>query len=221
MKTNYFALIIFALFLPGFLQPVKSLSLTKVNHNQRLEFAKQIIKATESTSELPIESYILKRFEAAFPNEAKGRIYSWANTLINEANRAAIDPLFVLAIIQQESRFNEKAVGRHGEIGLMQIRPRTAAWIASKNNLIFSGPSDLFRPDLNIKIGVLYLHYLNKKFKNVKYSTAAYNMGPLNLKRIIASQREPEIYHQSVYRHYKNYYRELSAQKDTFIVASN
>jgi hypothetical protein len=44
-------------------------------------------------------------------------------------------------------------------------------------------------------------------------------MGPRNVKRIIASNREPMIYHSQVYRHYKSFYKEISAQKPSLVVA--
>jgi soluble lytic murein transglycosylase len=215
-----------AMMLPAFVNYNRAPNLTTVDHAERLQYARQVLSnkeylayAFKSTENGEIESYIVNQFEKAFPQASQGSIYAWVNTLINEANRAGLDPLFVVAIIQQESRFKSDIVGRHGEIGLMQIRPKTAEWIAKKSNVVWSSGQDLFNPDVNIKIGILYLSYLNKKFKNAQHSTAAYNMGPRNVKRIIASNRVPTIYHSQVYRHYKSFYKEISAQKPSLVVA--
>ncbi len=234
MRTIYFetiklakiGFIASAIMLPAFVNYNRMPNLTPVDHAERLQYARQILNNKEylayaftNTENGAIESYILSQFEKAFPNSTKSKIYGWVNTLINESNRAGLDPLFVVAIIQQESRFKADIVGSHGEIGLMQIRPKTAAWIAKKNNMDGSESESLFNPDVNIKIGILYLGYLNKKFKNAKHSTAAYNMGPLNVKRIIASNRAPQIYHNQVFRHYKRFYNELNSQKLPLVVA--
>lgn len=153
-----------------------------------------------------VENFIVDKMRAAWPQYSESTIYSVANTLVNEANRAKIDPLFVMAVIDQESKFNPKIIGSHGEIGLMQIRPKTALWVAARNKIDFNNDQDLFIPSTNIKIGILYLKYLNQKYGNPKYSTAAYNMGPKNLRRILASEQEPEIYHGQVFKNYKSFY---------------
>ena len=59
---------------------------------------------------------------------------------------------FAHAIIEIESRFRPQAKGRHGEIGLMQIKPATARLMG------FRGPARaLFDPETNIKFGMRYL----------------------------------------------------------------
>ncbi len=56
------------------------------------------------------------------------------------------------AVVHVESRFNPRARGRAGEVGLMQIKPATARGIG------YSGTTkDLYDPDTNIRWGMLYL----------------------------------------------------------------
>lgn len=56
------------------------------------------------------------------------------------------------AVAQVESAYDSSAVGGVGEIGLMQLRPTTAAMLG------FTGTDEeLFDPDTNIRYGVLYL----------------------------------------------------------------
>lgn len=56
------------------------------------------------------------------------------------------------AVIAYESKFNPKARGAHGEIGLMQIKPETARAMG------YNGPaSGLYDPDTNLKYGIKYL----------------------------------------------------------------
>src|SRR5439155_558715 len=52
----------------------------------------------------------------------------------NAAARYRIDPLLVKAVIWQESKFNPKAKGRAGEIGLMQVQEIAAEeWAESEH----------------------------------------------------------------------------------------
>src|SRR6185503_16833555 len=53
---------------------------------------------------------------------------------------------------QVESRYDPKAVGSLGEVGLMQIRPRTAALLGYKGEAI-----GLAEPETNVRLGVAYL----------------------------------------------------------------
>lgn len=86
-----------------------------------------------------------------------------------------IDPTYTLAVSRQESRFNYQVTAFDGGVGLMQIMPQTALYIARKIgsiNCYHKGP------ECNIKFGSWYLGSLNNKFGNLIYSTAAYNAGP-------------------------------------------
>lgn len=221
-------LIMSGFLLPAFMSFTPTPNLTPVDHELRLKYARQIMNNHEylnlaftDADNGVVEMFIVEKMRKALPQYSDAAVYSVANTLVNEANRAKIDPLFVMAVIQQESKFNPKVVGRHGEIGLMQIRPKTARWVAAKNKIDFEKDEELFAPATNIKIGILYLSYLNKKYGNPKYSTAAYNMGPKNLKRILASEQEPAIYHGQVFKNYKAFYAKIKkSNSPTRLVAA-
>jgi soluble lytic murein transglycosylase-like protein len=43
--------------------------------------------------------------------------------IANESEKHSLDPLLVLAIIEVESRFDQKAVSSQGALGLMQLQP--------------------------------------------------------------------------------------------------
>ena len=60
-----------------------------------------------------------------------------------------VDPYLVAAVVQTESKFNTRAVGGVGEIGLMQLRPE---YFASSK-----GGKELFRPEVNLDRGIAYL----------------------------------------------------------------
>lgn len=85
-----------------------------------------------------------------------------------------IDPSYVIAISRQESRFNYSVIAFDGGVGLMQIMPQTASYIAHK-----SGYRNCYRnnAECNIKFGAWYLSSLFSKFQNLIYSTSSYNAG--------------------------------------------
>lgn len=118
------------------------------------------------------------------------------------------DPIFLLAIIKTESRFNSNAVGAVGEIGLMQIKPTTAEWIAKKKNFPWINKDELFNPEYNIHLGALYFKYL-KKSLNSKASDYinAYNMGPGALRRVPAENDKVHTYFERVVKNYISIYQ--------------
>ena len=96
------------------------------------------------------------------------------------------DPYLVTAIIYRESRFNPNAVSNKGAIGLMQIMPETAEWIAENLNLNNFDVDDLYIPETNIKFGNWYLDNLFNEFDgNLVLVLAAYNGGRGNVNKWI------------------------------------
>jgi hypothetical protein len=72
--------------------------------------------------------------------------------IVHEAAANGIPPALVDAVVRIESRYDPAAVGSVGEIGLMQVRPKTAALLG------FQGTSaDLAQPQTNLRYGVGYL----------------------------------------------------------------
>jgi soluble lytic murein transglycosylase len=90
-----------------------------------------------------------------------------------------IDPLLVMAMIREESRFNSWDESTAGARGLMQIIFSTAEWIAQKINIIDFNDEMLFSPKVNINLGCWYIHYLKEKFSNdYILMISGYNAGP-------------------------------------------
>ena len=81
--------------------------------------------------------------------------------LINEYSAMyGLDPTFVSAIIEQESKFKKNAVSHKGASGLMQITEETAVWLAELNGMEKFDYSDIFDPETNIALGTFYLSKL-------------------------------------------------------------
>src|SRR5271169_3984539 len=69
-----------------------------------------------------------------------------------EAEKNGLPPDIADAVAAIESDYDPDAIGGVGEIGLMQVRPGTAAMLGFKGEL-----AELARPDVNIHYGVTYL----------------------------------------------------------------
>jgi hypothetical protein len=69
-----------------------------------------------------------------------------------ESTRAGLPSDIAEAVVFVESDYNSSVVGKVGEIGLMQVRPETAAMLGFRGSL-----AELARPEINIHYGVIYL----------------------------------------------------------------
>lgn len=97
-----------------------------------------------------------------------------------ESAKYDIDFHFTLGIITAESRFNVNAKSYCGAIGLMQLMPKTAKYIADKYKIEFTNLYDI---ESNIQIGVVYLYHLKKKFGSYELTAAGYNGGNVGARK--------------------------------------
>jgi soluble lytic murein transglycosylase len=87
-----------------------------------------------------------------------------------------LNPLLVTALIRQESRFMSDITSSAGAVGLMQVMPDTATWIAKQIKL---KEYQLDDPEDNIKLGTWYLDYTHDEYaNNSMLAVASYNAGP-------------------------------------------
>ena len=89
------------------------------------------------------------------------------------------DERLILAIMKQESQFDENAVSYRGARGLMQIMPVTNMELVEELDL-----PKVSRPRENIQAGIYYFSKLYRLFKTgtkgdrIRLALAAYNAGP-------------------------------------------
>ena len=103
------------------------------------------------------------------------------DTVVEAATKASVDPLLVVTVMREESGFSPTARSRAGAVGLMQLMPGTARWIAGRAKVPLG---DLQDPDTNIRLGTAYLGYLHRQFgDDVPRILAAYNGGEGNVAR--------------------------------------
>lgn len=98
---------------------------------------------------------------------------------INEnSNIYGQNPYLMLALMREESRFNPKAYSPVGATGLMQLMPATASSLGLGELSV----QDLYKPELNIKLGIKYFSDLKNMFEqNEMLSVLSYNGGPYNV----------------------------------------
>ena len=97
------------------------------------------------------------------------------------AQEYQLDPYLVLAVIWAESSFRPEIHSRVGAMGLMQIMPSTAEFIASELKYTNLTVEDLKNPQVNIEFGCFYLSYLFDKYTETEKVLYAYNAGEGNL----------------------------------------
>ena len=108
--------------------------------------------------------------------------YDYRSYIETSAAQQRTDPFLVAAVIKHESKFQTTARSDGGAVGLMQLMPQTAAWIAGQLGEPFT-EDYLYDPALNIRYGVWYLAELEREFGgNDILALAAYNAGRGNVR---------------------------------------
>ncbi|MDP1828708.1 MAG: lytic transglycosylase domain-containing protein [Archangium sp.] len=121
-----------------------------------------------------------------------------AEAIAEESERAGLDPMLVLAVIDVESEFRQHATSVVGARGLMQLRPTTLVWVAQREGVKLSRAELEADPSLNVRLGVRYLKYLKELFRGrLDLTLMAYNCGPNKLAGALKA-RNTEPWHNYV-----------------------
>ena len=111
------------------------------------------------------------------------------------AARYGFDWRLIGAMAYQESGFDQRKVSPQGAVGIMQIRPQTAA-----DPKI--GIPDVSTAENNIHASVKYLNFLREHYfddaairprDQVRFSLAAYNAGPVKIRRARKMTRDMQL----------------------------
>ncbi|MGP0052403.1 MAG: lytic transglycosylase domain-containing protein [Solirubrobacteraceae bacterium] len=106
-----------------------------------------------------------------------------------QAAAKRLDPALVAAVIYAETKFDARTSSA-GAVGLMQILPETAEYLAHRTGATSFHTSDLWTPQINIAYGSYYLRYLLDEFHGSTWmALAAYNGGEANVDRWVAAAR--------------------------------
>ena len=89
-----------------------------------------------------------------------------------------LDPYLILALIRQESLFDQRARSPAAALGLMQLIPPTASRVARQLGLPPPSRDKLFEAEINLTLGTQYLKDLLLRYSNNwQKALAAYNAG--------------------------------------------
>lgn len=100
-----------------------------------------------------------------------------------------LDPALIAAVIYAETKFDPRTSSA-GALGLMQILPATADFIARRSGGVRFTTSDLATPKINVAYGSWYLRYLLEHYEGDELlAVAAYNGGLANVDAWVASAR--------------------------------
>jgi soluble lytic murein transglycosylase len=196
-------------------------SLSEQQRELRLQHAHELlgryyktsaVRAGESVSKINSKIYAWTR--ERLPKKFKSQYQKIAQAIIDESLKHQFDPVFVLSVIQNESSFNPHRLGALDEIGLMQLRPGTAKWIARKFDLKYKGHRTLHDPVENIRLGTAYMDYLRGRFSShAQLYLSAYNMGKRNVDENLEKDIWPKDYASHVMHYYIEFYSNLKASQ--------
>lgn len=112
-----------------------------------------------------------------------------AAVIREQAAAKHLDPALIAGVIYAETKF-EPRTSSAGALGLMQIEPATAEYIAHLSGGIRFTTGDLATPKINVAYGSWYLRYLlNHYGGDEMLAVAAYNGGLANVDGWVAKAR--------------------------------
>lgn len=145
--------------------------------------------------------------------------FPFADSIVHWSKNRQLNPLLVIGLIRQESRFMPAIKSAVGAVGLMQVMPETGAEVAKTFGV---KQYKLDNPDDNIQLGTGYLDFTHREYKNNSLlAVASYNAGPSNVADWVAKYgfsdpdtfvekipfAETQNYVKSVFGNYWNYLR--------------
>ncbi len=116
------------------------------------------------------------------PATLQGVLYPlpYPSLLAEQAESYDLDPLFLAALVRQESLWDPGAVSFAGALGLTQVMPATASDIARALGEEPFDPGSLFDPRRSLRFGAYYLASQLRAFLSPLAALAAYNGGYRN-----------------------------------------
>jgi soluble lytic murein transglycosylase len=113
----------------------------------------------------------------------------YSDVIRQQAAQKHVDPALIAGVIYAETKF-EPRDSAAGAVGLMQVMPQTALFLAHRSGATTFRTSDLENPQVNIAYGSYYLRYLLREYHgDLTMALAAYNGGESNVDRWVADAR--------------------------------
>jgi soluble lytic murein transglycosylase len=136
---------------------------------------------------IPLEAAPERFWHLTFP-------LPYRESLERYASLHSIDVSVLAGLIRQESEFDPKAVSRANAYGLTQVLPSTGRELSRRAGMPSFSPAMLFEPEINLRLGTLYLKSLLDQHDGAWETTlASYNAGKSRVNRWLtwAEYREP------------------------------
>lgn len=159
----------------------------------------------EERAEYAVLSRQIIYWQARYPLLYLEPIQKWASA-------RQVNPLLVVGLMRQESMFQPKIKSVAGAVGLMQVMPNTAKWIAPQIGVDMK-TINLENPNDNIMLGTWYLDHTHQEYNNNSMlAIASYNAGPGNVAkwlRTIPKQDPDEFVEEIPFGETRNYVRQV------------
>jgi soluble lytic murein transglycosylase len=127
-------------------------------------YDRAIYTAERVSSRIPFALRYLTPYRAQFEAAAKAQ---------------DVDEELLYGIARQESRFVADIVSAAGAVGLMQLMPATARWVAKRLARSDYTPARIADVEVNTEFGAFYFkHWLERLGRLPALAAAAYNAGP-------------------------------------------
>lgn len=107
--------------------------------------------------------------------------------VLSSAREFAVSPALVASVANVESGYNANAKSNKGAVGIMQLLPSTAEWLAGNLGELYD-EEELFQPEVNIRLGTYYLSYLLNHFEDEEAAICAYNAGQSKVRSWLANE---------------------------------
>jgi soluble lytic murein transglycosylase len=147
----------------------------------RYDLAMQIMNQVFENDPTLLQAPVLR---IIFPEE-------YLASVSRESKSTGVAPEWIFSVIRQESSFRYDVKSPANAVGLMQLLPTTAAELAKDHRLKDYNADSLLDPEVNIKLGSIYLARLTKTFNgNFPLALAAYNTGQGRMRRWLSSRRD-------------------------------
>jgi soluble lytic murein transglycosylase len=108
---------------------------------------------------------------------------AYRSLICTAAKPYPVDPLWLHSIIWQESKYDASAASAASARGLMQFIPETERAVGEHIGMTELTPDRLYDPQVSIRLGAEYWSELINEFKLPELALAAYNGGPVNVRR--------------------------------------
>ena len=101
---------------------------------------------------------------------------TYKEDIITLGNTYSVKSALIASVANVESNFKEDAKSNKGAVGVMQLMPSTAEWLAGKIGVEYSDEM-LLDGRYSLTLGSYYLAYLINHFGDEKVGICAYNAG--------------------------------------------